>query len=50
MEQRGKSRENRGRYTGKTVSLTPQGAYGDTLEVSREDKVEKDRKSLDTAD
>lgn len=44
------SRENRGRYTGKTVSLTPQGAYRDVLEVSLEDKEEQDRKRLDMAD
>lgn len=44
------SRENRGSYIGKMVSLTPQGAYRDVLEVSLEDKAEQDRKRLDMAD
>lgn len=48
-ERKGMSRENRGRCADKTVSLTAQGAYQGMLEVSLEDKVQQDRKSLDTA-
>lgn len=48
-EQKGMSREKRGRCIGQTVSLTAQGAYWDKVEVSLEDKVQQDRKRLDTA-